>query len=477
MAKRLSRKHPSHNPRFEFRWENFRSFKDTGWIGVRPITVFIGANSSGKTSLTRPLLLMKQTMDSRDSRIALKTTGPLADVGTFRDLVFGHNSGLGVRFRLRFTFPEDSPPSKELKPIGMYPPGEVLIELRAGSEPTEINLYRLSIFDVYKRAFLTRTRLSDRRYSLVFGKRMDAKTLKLVRDSRPTHFLFPSVRVMQQIMQREQEKKLRDRSKRGRKGRTTTELKISLSEGSAVYIGLMRFAEEELTKLFSRLSYIGPLREYPRRFYEGAEEIPETVGLRGEDAPRIMFLKKDPIFRKEVDTWLRNFGLADKITCEGFHEDLFAISTREPRIKYEIGYADAGFGLSQLLPLVVQGFHAPQGSVMFLEQPEIHLNPRLQGQLGNLLAAVAKKRHTVIVETHSEHLVSRLRTLIANGTLKPDDVALYYVEKDKGESSVRLIPILEDGHIEPMQWPKGFFEDSLSEALQLARWPEAEGRS
>jgi len=108
---------------------------------------------------------------------------------------------------------------------------------------------------------------------------------------------------------------------------------------------------------------------------------------------------------------------------------------------------------------------------MFLEQPEIHLNPRLQTQLANLFAALARRGQTVLVETHSEHLVSRLRTLISERTLRPEQVALYYVEKDKGRSTVRSIPISPDGHIEPEQWPKGFFEEALGEALRLARWP------
>ncbi len=253
MAKEPNQMQRPRSRRLEFRWENFRSFQDTGWIGVKPITVFIGANNTGKTSLVRPLLLMKQTMDSRDTRIALKTTGPLADVGTFSDLVFRHRSKLMVRFRLRFSFPKDSATPKKLKPIGAYPPGEVWVEFRAGSEPMEIKLYRLTIRDIYGRVCLIRT-LLNRHYSLAFGRRLDARFLKLARASEPVHFLFPGLKLLRQIIEEAEKRSRRGRSKEARKARRRARLTLKLSEGNSLYIRFTAFVEEQLTKLFSRLT-------------------------------------------------------------------------------------------------------------------------------------------------------------------------------------------------------------------------------
>lgn len=428
--------------------------------------MIIGANNSGKTSLMRPLLLMKQTMDSRDTRLALKTTGPLVDVGRFSDMVYGHKSNRSIRFGLRFNASEEQKNLNKLKPIGTYPPGEISIELKGGRGPLEVTLSRLSLKDIRGRTCLVRSLLSNGKYSLNFGRKLDAKFFKFATASKPVHFLFPSHGLLQQIL--ESAEKKAERKKKRQKGKAVR-LALTLSGESMSYFNFLHFTETELNQLFSRLSYIGPLREYPRRYYESKEEIPATVGLRGEDAPHILFLKRDKTFHRNVDQWLRNLGLARKVSCAPLHEGLFGVRTWEQITKTEIDFADTGFGLSQLLPLVVQGFHAKEESIIFLEQPEIHLNPRLQSQLPDLFAAIVESKRTVVVETHSEHLVLRLRTLIAQGKLKPEDTALYYVEKEKGRSSVRRIPIAKDGHIESLQWPKGFFEDSLGEALRLAR--------
>jgi hypothetical protein len=263
--------------------------------------------------------------------------------------------------------------------------------------------------------------------------------------------------------QRGKRKKKRDRGERRRRNA------LSFAGADVTYLHVLHYVGVHASNLVSRLSYIGPLREHPRRFYESKEEIPATAGLRGEDAPQILFLKKDREFHRDVDRWLKDSGLARKTWCPTLHEDLFAVMIRDPITGSSVNFADTGFGLSQLLPLVVQAFHSPPGSIIFLEQPEIHLNPRLQCQLSNLFACIARSRKTVVVETHSEHLVLRLRVLIAEGKLKPDDVALYYVEREGARSSVRQIPIKEDGFIESSQWPRGFFEESLVEALRLAR--------
>ncbi|MFQ5663665.1 MAG: DUF3696 domain-containing protein [Terriglobia bacterium] len=456
-----SKKAPSPiQPRFEFRWENFRSFADSGWIEVRPLTVLIGPNNSGKTSLLLPLLLMKQTLDSRDPAVALKTMGPLVDVGTFRDLVFRHKADESVSFNLRFRYPKDSGPKKEIKPVGAYAPGRASFEFTRGAEPTKIDLRRLEIHDLYDRLYLLRTLRRGGNYGLQFVEDLAGKFGKAVRDSKPEHFFFPSVNLLFQFIREEQRKKRRGVSRK--KG-------LKIPENVRHYFDVTGVTQFRISELLSQLSYVGPLRQHPKRFYEISEELPESVGLRGEDAPQILFLKRDAVFLRDVRRWLRTFQLADSIRCESLHRGIFAVRIWERKKASEVDFADTGFGLSQLLPLIVQGFHAKAHSIIFMEQPEIHLNPKMQCTLANLFAAIAGADKTVIVETHSEHLVLRLRSLIAEGELKPQDVALYFVEKQKEESSVRRIPIQEDGHIEPQEWPKRFFEDSIGEALRLAR--------
>src|SRR5262249_35501704 len=106
--------------------------------------------------------------------------------------------------------------------------------------------------------------------------------------------------------------------------------------------------------------------------------------------------------------------------------------------------------------------------LMIAEQPEIHLNPRLQTELADLFCAIAETGRSVIVETHSEHLLLRLRRLIAEGAVGVEDVAVYFVERRGNSSTVRPVAIDAMGHIAAAEWPTGFVDDSLRNAVELA---------
>ena len=109
-----------------------------------------------------------------------------------------------------------------------------------------------------------------------------------------------------------------------------------------------------------------------------------------------------------------------------------------------------------------------------VEQPEIHLHPSLQAELADLFIDIMKTgRRQILVETHSEHLLLRIRRRIAEGTLKPDQVAILFVEKHGGESKVRRLDLNSRGHFS--DWPKGFFDEAYQEAMALAAGASKKG--
>jgi len=133
-----------------------------------------------------------------------------------------------------------------------------------------------------------------------------------------------------------------------------------------------------------------------------------------------------------------------------------------------VGCSNAGFGASQILPLIVQALVSRRGSITIAEQPEIHLNPKMQCELANLFVAMAEKKQTVIAETHSEHLLLRLRRLVAEEKINSDEIAIYFIEGDGINSSIKPINLQENGQIKSIDWPKDFFGESLKEALAMA---------
>jgi predicted ATPase len=145
--------------------------------------------------------------------------------------------------------------------------------------------------------------------------------------------------------------------------------------------------------------------------------------------------------------------------------DLVALVLTDRRAGVDVTPADVGFGVSQVLPIVVQ-LLAKQRSVICIEQPEIHLHPRLQTRLADLLietTAQDGRANQVLVETHSEHLVLRLRRRIREGTLESDRVAVLYVDTDAdGASRVTRLRLDDQGDFLD-EWPAGFFDERLEE--------------
>ena len=145
--------------------------------------------------------------------------------------------------------------------------------------------------------------------------------------------------------------------------------------------------------------------------------------------------------------------------------DLFEVRLIDTRRKEPVNVAlpDVGFGISQLLPFVVQSL-VSEKQIISIEQPEVHVHPKLQADLGDLLAeAIQKPRHNqFIIETHSEHLVLRLQRLVREKEIKPEDVSVIYVSRGpEGAKSQRLRLDEEGDFID--EWPDGFFPERLRE--------------
>jgi predicted ATPase len=124
-----------------------------------------------------------------------------------------------------------------------------------------------------------------------------------------------------------------------------------------------------------------------------------------------------------------------------------------------------GYGISQVLPFVVQSL-ASERRIITIEQPEVHVHPRLQADLGDLLArAIGEPRyHRFIVETHSEHLVLRMQKLVRDGKLNPGDLSIIYVSRGPDGARAERLHLGEDGDFVD-EWPGGFFPERLRELL------------
>lgn len=232
-----------------------------------------------------------------------------------------------------------------------------------------------------------------------------------------------------------------------------------------------------IKKLLKDIEYIAPLREYPERFYIYGGNPLESVGSSGKMVFDVLF--NNPELLDKVNDVFKRFGtdyelrlspyMKDKLqTSEVFVPELFNKST-----SISASFRNVGFGFSQVLPVIVQSILSKEKTLL-IEQPELHLHPALQAELGDVFieSALGKNKNTFLIETHSEHLILRLLRRIRETTegelaegdnpLRPEDVAVIYARPTEKGTELIELRITEDGDFAD-KWPDGFFAERAKE--------------
>ncbi|MBC6473671.1 MAG: AAA family ATPase [Hormoscilla sp. GM102CHS1] len=182
---------------------------------------------------------------------------------------------------------------------------------------------------------------------------------------------------------------------------------------------MQRLLTTPFEDLFSRIYYLGPLRDYLRRRYLWTGEPPEDVGQRGELAISALLAsrsrEKISTIERRVASWLRELELIYDFRLQAIAEEYQVRVKRTPQAS-EVLITDVDFGVSQILPVLC--YYAPVGSIIILEQPEIHLHPAVQAGLADVLIdAINTRKVQIILESHSEHLLRRLQRRVAEQQL------------------------------------------------------------
>ncbi len=167
---------------------------------------------------------------------------------------------------------------------------------------------------------------------------------------------------------------------------------------------------------------------------------------------------------REVSKWLNRMQLADKLEVK--HEGRSVRYRIDLKVNgKDINLKDVGIGVSQVLPVLVIAYFAPENSTIILEEPEIHLHPLAQVELAELFVEVSKTRKIqFLVETHSEHLFRRLQTIISRDDMEKDQCALYFIENKGTEANLRKLEADEYGRIHNR--PNNFFGKAMEETRE-----------
>ena len=245
---------------------------------------------------------------------------------------------------------------------------------------------------------------------------------------------------------------------------------------NAEFVQVLNFEQEQL---FKSISYLGPLRSKGDRVYTWSGHAPESVGASGENtiaailsarSRKISFGYKRPAkpFEEVIALKLKEMGLIESFTVDQISEQLYKVKVCAKGSKDGVDLPDVGFGVSQVLPVLVECFYAQPGSIILMEQPEIHLHPSAQSALADVMIDVINSRENgvnrniqLIIETHSEHFLRRLQRRIAEDVVSQEKVSAYFANVTKRPATLDPLQIDMFGSIK--NWPENFFGDEMGD--------------
>jgi hypothetical protein len=380
--------------------EGFKSIVDRQEIEIAPLTILAGANSSGKSSIMQPLLMLKQTLEAPYDPGPLLIDGPNARFTSSKQFLSRTDTATGL-LRVEMSTEKSSFAVSFAKAAegGM----EVIEERRViDGRPMVLT------------PVMTPAAIENFTNKYFMGRHFDDSIFAVGRNRFFLQLLsggIPEIPVMEWI---------------------------------APYI--------------QAVVHVPGLRGNSSRTYRVSAGGPTFEGtFENYVASVILSWQKEQSRRYEdLNCDLQHLGLAESVFAHRVDDTAIELGVDSEMFSI----ADVGFGVSQTLPVLVALRAAADGQLVYLEEPEIHLHPRAQVRLAGILGDAAKRGVRVVAETHSSLLLRAIQTLVAKGALHADLVRLHWFSRDSdGVTQIKSVTPDENGALG--DWPEDFGDVAL----------------
>jgi hypothetical protein len=390
--------------------EGFKSISKRQSIDIAPLTILAGANSSGKSSIMQPLLMLKQTLESTFDPGPLKIDGPNVKF-TSSDQFLSRTAGARNLW-------------KTLSLDLATPQSEFRVAFSKGPEPS------LEVLE---------------------ETRVLSGTVLTLRPNMPSH-------------------QIRQAAGRAYPFGDSPDLVFSIVP-NRFFLDIQTQAGPSYRPMsgvepsIQSLIHVPGLRGNPSRTYPATATGPHFPATFEYYVASVIesWQSKKSSQGNALNCDLKHLGLAEKIVARRLTEveiDLQVNRLLNGDPEDMVSIADVGFGVSQIVPVLVALRAAEQGRVVYLEEPEIHLHPRAQVELADILADAAKRGVRVVAETHSSLLLRAVQTLVAKGELAAELVRLHWFSRDNaGVTQVKSVIPDENGAFG--DWPEDFGDVNL----------------
>ncbi|HEY9082682.1 MAG TPA: AAA family ATPase [Vicingaceae bacterium] len=478
--------------------ENFKGFKDLKNIKLKPITILAGTNSCGKSSILQSILLLKQTLESKTLNQTLLLNGRFVHLGNFENIIYGKDSSKSIKLGISYNVKKEKFSTDTTESLPFHFIFRHLLTENSFDLPQaeyQINYYVwIKNIENRSKSYIKPTIVEKVELDIKvktnenkeFSESYFRAELTENKDIYSCSWKLPNVR--------------HDKSEDNfLKGKDKFKIKfINLVPNSFEVdnpnsynknhdIDVFFYVLDSLIKyVFNSVTYVGPLREEPSRRYIYEDEVIE-IGVKGENAAYIFLSESDKLidnvyfFDKDENKFYKEIPttLGDSVNK---WNDLFKIKNFKAEPSQEVirlnldssnnentrvNIADVGFGVSQIFPIVLEGLRMKKDATMLLEQPEIHLHPKIQMQLADYFISLALSQKNLIIETHSEHIINRLvRRIIEDTEFDLNEyIGIYFIEPTSNGSKFTPIKINEIKGI--INWPNDFFDQTANEQEQI----------
>jgi predicted ATPase len=477
-----------------FGLHNYRAFQDSKLLALPPVTCLAGPNSSGKSTFINALLLLKQSAEEGafGSPVPLlRLNGTTFEGGTYADVVFERDEHRSVGFTFRHVprDPEERriprralvtfaiPTTIRMTRFRQYWPPELDLPKGLSTDVTiqfspeepfgpTLSKIHIEVRNIGVATFTRTTGKQLRQHWRLYVSELPSKAL------RP---IFGRGEILPFIRSRESAYR-----------KVGPHIKRRINQ----FVTAANFAFEAIARFLERMRFLGPFRTPPSRRYVFSGFGGLDLGPSGEEAIDILIMERllqppdEQHLRIAVGYWLKHLGLASSLQVRDLakHSNLFEVVLSNAGYATRANFADVGFGISQVLPVLVQGLLTPAGGTFVVQQPELHLHPDAQAELADFFLYLASRGIRSIVETHSEYFLLRLRRRLAERYQPPEigirnekvieriqigTESINVVAVEAGPAESVVLPLALDESFQFSNMPRGFMNQALEERRKL----------
>lgn len=443
------------------RLRNYKAFQDTGWIEFKPFTMLLGYNSNGKSTILKSLYLIKKCYEKYRSGVEYPpfSVGNEED-GGFNDFAYkGKTENVkNIEFSFRIDCKDE----------------EILYSMEelCGIEAEKCNTFEYSVSarrnlkknDVYidsiqlkfaEKVFYECMYKENGDFAVateLLKNNNEKCELPMLYEVKNTFFLsnLSDVRYPSWVTDEEYS------------DRVGPEQRFVLQFMQGTLIGMVNQA---LMEFADNLDYIMPIRTLPKRYMNLMATNNNDVGINGNNTYNILFQVEaygDTETKENIQKWLRLFGYEYKwrIIKPNYGEFIL----HDIKKGFDINIVDIGFGISQILPIIVASVQRKEG-LLAIDSPEAHLHSSVQSEIADMFIDSMQEK-CVFLETHSENIVMRVQRRVAEKKISNTDVALYFIENNEDGVYCRELKLAVDGSvIDPIEEYKQFFSAAYNDAF------------